>query len=40
MKLISNIEVNIDYPEYQDEVQITRDLLELLIGIHFLTKLP
>lgn len=28
VKLISNIEVNIDYPEYQDEVQITRDLLE------------
>ena len=25
VKLISNIEVNIDYPEYQDEVQITRE---------------
>ncbi len=26
-KLISNIEVNIDYPEYQDELQITVELL-------------
>ena len=26
-KLISNIEVNIDYPEYQDELQITIELL-------------
>ena len=28
LKLLANIEVNIDYPEYEDEVQITHDLLE------------
>lgn len=43
VKLISNIEVNIDYPEYQDEVQITRDLLEKYLKeitdeLHFLVS--
>lgn len=27
LNLIANIEVNIDYPEYEDEVQVTQDLL-------------
>ena len=28
VKILANIEVNIDYPEYQDEVQVTHDLME------------
>ena len=28
VKILSNIEVNIDYPEYQDEVQVTHDLMD------------
>ena len=28
VRLLANIEVNIDYPEYEDEVQVTHDLLE------------
>ena len=28
VKILANIEVNIDYPEYQDEVQVTHDLMD------------
>ncbi len=28
VKILANIEVNIDYPEYQDEVQVTHEMLE------------
>ncbi|MDE6284254.1 MAG: tRNA uridine-5-carboxymethylaminomethyl(34) synthesis GTPase MnmE, partial [Bacilli bacterium] len=31
-KIISNIEVNIDYPEYEDEVQVTNELIEQFLG--------
>jgi tRNA modification GTPase len=31
LKILSNIAVNIDYPEYQDEEQITRELIETKI---------
>ena len=32
LDLISNIEVNIDYPEYEDNLVVTKDLLEEKIG--------
>ncbi len=31
VKLLSNIEVNIDYPEYQDELQITKNNIEPIL---------
>lgn len=30
-QLLANIEVNIDYPEYEDEVQVTNELLDTLL---------
>lgn len=32
VKLISNIEVNIDYPEYTDEVQVTNDMMKTYLS--------
>ncbi len=37
-KVLANIEVNIDYPEYEDEVQVTRNLMQEYLS-EFIEKL-